>query len=136
MRHHSIRWGTLVAFCVALLPAGCGLTGTRTTVLVNSTVNVPRSTGTVPGSAQVMFQGLPGQTINIIMTGGQKNMLPYGSVLSPDGATTSVPPLSSAASSSNTGSFTATTLGTYTLYVYDGANLGGQIQVWVEVAGS
>lgn len=125
VRRTAFGLGYLVA-----LTLGCGWAYNDSSVLVLTQVNVP----TGGGSAEVMFQGLAGQQIQISLTGHLTTMQPYGNLIGPDGAETAAPAVSGVSNGFNTTTVSIPAAGTYRLAVFDGTGTGGAVTVRIELA--
>lgn len=84
------------------------------------------------GSAMVPFSASNGQTIRITLT-ASSNMEPYGFLTYPNGASEDTPQNGMSQNGVNTSEVLLNQTGTYTLTIFDGANLGGTVHVKVEV---
>ena len=112
-----------------LLTAGCGWAYNHSDVLVLTSVNVPAG----GGSAEVMFEGLAGERVQISLAGELTTMQPYGSLLGPDGSQTTTPPIAGATNGFNSAQVTISQTGTYQLNVLDNSKRGGAVTVRVEL---
>jgi len=117
------------AACLVLLTLGCGWAYNHSDVLVLTKVNVPAG----GGSAEAMFQGIAGQTVEISLTGRSTSAIPQASLVGPDGSSTNTPPASSAADGFNTAQVSLPDSGTYRLVVFDDSGLGGAVTVRVQL---
>lgn len=109
----------------------CGYVQDPTDFLIrNSPVYVPAAGG---ASAELMFHSLGGQTVLIALKAGSTRMQPYARLIGPDGSIQTAPPASSAVDGFNSAEVTLPSLGTYRLFVLDGAGRGGRVVVRVEV---
>jgi len=110
---------------IAMLMGGC-----IPVTLVSQSVNIaPQG-----GGQQVTFSGTTGQTIRITLTAAAGSaMEPYGQLQLPDTSTLDTPPIGTVQNGANTSTVALTQTGTYTLFIFDGSNLGGQVAVLVEI---
>jgi hypothetical protein len=106
---------------------GCCFGPPGPVTLVDRTVTVPAA----GGGADVTFNASNGQTIRITLTGDPNTMQPYGHLGYPDASSTYFPAHGNESNGVNTGDLLLTQTGGYTLTVFDGANLGGQVAVLV-----
>jgi hypothetical protein len=97
-------------------------------------VNTNRTIGAGGGFAEVTFSANNGQRIRITLTGSSSMMEPYGSLEYPDGMTSIyTPDLGSSLNGVNTSELILTQSGTYTYVIFDGSNIGGQINIKIEM---
>ena len=97
-------------------------------------VNTNRTIGAGGGFAEVTFSANNGQRIRITLTGSSSMMEPYGSLEYPDGMTSIyTPDLGSSLNGVNTSELILTQSGTYTYVIFDGSNIGGQVNVKIEM---
>ena len=140
-KHTYVLIALSVCLIGSLVLSGCPTGGTNNgnsltgpgSVLVNQQVNVPGGGG---GSPEILFSAESGQTIRITLTAvSPLTMQPYGwlEVVNPQGVGAYVPPLSTAANGVNSIDVTLDQTGLYALVVLDGANIGGTVQVRVDV---
>ena len=130
-------------FIILVFLAGCNITVTQQnptptpqvtnppqSALVNKTVFI----GAGGGYADLVFSATNGQRIRITLTATNSLMEPYGFLQYPDGTTsTYVPPLTTSMNGVNSTELILTQSGIYFFTVFDGSNLGGQVQVKIEV---
>ena len=112
-----------------LLPAGCGWAYNHSDVLVLTKVNVPAN----GGSAEVMFQAIAGQQLQISLTGRLTSMVPVGNLVGPNGSQSATPDASGASNGFNTAQVDIPQTGTYRLEVFDDNQKGGAVTVRVEL---
>jgi hypothetical protein len=83
------------------------------------------------GGADVTFNGSSGVRIHIILSCSNVNMRPYGYLQAPNGSGDYIPP-NNAPGPEHSAETVLGQTGTYTLTVFDGANIGGQVHVVID----
>jgi hypothetical protein len=102
--------------------------------LPSTIVNTNRTIGAGGGFAEVTFLANNGQRIRITLTGSSSMMEPYGSLEYPDGMTSIyTPDLGSSLNGVNISELILTQSGTYTYIIFDGSNIGGPVNIKIEV---
>ncbi|MCX6556449.1 MAG: hypothetical protein NTW95_03310 [Candidatus Aminicenantes bacterium] len=97
------------------------------TIHVDQMVNVPGG----GGSVDVTFNGSSGVRIRITLSCSNNSMRPYGYLQAPNGSGDYTPP-NNASNGQNSAETMLNQNGTYTLTVFDGANIGGQVHVVID----
>ncbi len=98
-------------------------------ILIDQMVTIPGS----GGSAEVSFKASNGQRIQILLSGSNSAMQPYGSLQYPDGTSTYTPPINTAANGTNRTEIVINQTGQYTLTLFDSSNQGGSVSVKIVV---
>ncbi len=94
------------------------------TIHVDLMLNVPGG----GGSAELTFAGRSGVRIRITLSCSNANMRPYGYLQAPSGSGDYIPP-NNAPGPVHAAETVLGQTGTFTLAVFDGANVGGQVHV-------
>jgi hypothetical protein len=98
--------------------------GNASTLPVDVMVTVPSSGGGV----DVTFSGSSGTRIRITLSCSNTNLRPYGYLQAPNGSGDYTPP-NNASNGQNSAETVLNQNGTYTLTIYEGENIGGQVHV-------
>ena len=83
------------------------------------------------GSAELTFTGQSGVRIRVTLSCSNANMRPYGYLQAPSGSGDYIPPNNAPGPVHSAETMLGQT-GTYTMVVFDGANVGGQVHVIIE----
>ena len=118
-------------FCITLfvILLSCRSTSPARDLLVEKEVSVPADGNT----AEIVFNAKEGQRIRISLQAKDKSLQPYGYLTFPDSNGKDLPSLENSHDGKNAGEILLPQSGDYTLAVMDGSNLGGLVEVQVEV---
>ncbi len=124
--------------CAPAVVAACGIlfvgfvggcmSSSSGSVISNRTVNVWAD----GGFADVPFEVSNGERVRITLMADKYTMIPYGEIQNPNRVFSYFPPPATCHDGINTGDVTLQVTGTYTLTVYDGSRVGGNITVRIE----